>query len=61
MPDGSVHVKSERPERPMEEVRCRTCRVLLCKTAPDSMKSSGVVEIKCRKCDDLNYIMGRPE
>lgn len=47
-------------DRQWEEVRCRTCKRLLCKTTVHPLRPSEIVEIKCAKCDALNYLMGRP-
>jgi len=49
-------------DRRWEEVRCRTCKRLLCKTTVSSpLRGAEAIEIKCAKCDALNYLMGRPE
>jgi phage FluMu protein Com len=47
-------------ERKWEEVRCRSCKRMLCKTTAQPLKPSEMIEIKCVKCDALNYLMGRP-
>lgn len=49
-------------ERTWEEVRCRTCKRLLCKaTVSSPLRPAEAIEIKCRACDALNYLMGPPQ
>jgi hypothetical protein len=64
MPSGgrSEPVTQRLTERQWEEVHCRTCKRLLCKTTGGSpLRSAEAIEIKCAKCNALNYLMGRPE
>ena len=39
-------------------VRCSGCRQLICKQAPDAIRPERFVEIKCAKCNALNYLQG---
>lgn len=43
----------------LRDVRCQRCARLLCKAT--ALHGAQVVEIKCPKCDQFNYLMGRPE
>lgn len=45
----------------LEEVRCQKCNRLLCKRTSQPLRDGEVIEIKCWKCDDMNYLMGGPD
>lgn len=45
----------------LEDVRCQKCNRLLCKRSANPLQAGEVIEIKCWKCDDLNYLMGGPK
>jgi phage FluMu protein Com len=56
-----VHRRDESvTPRTLREVRCG-CGRLLCKTSTQPLRHAGVVEIKCEKCGEMNYLMGGPE
>jgi phage FluMu protein Com len=45
----------------LDEVRCQRCNRLLCKrSSPQPLRNGEVIEIKCWKCDDMNYLVGGP-
>ena len=41
-----------------EEVRCFNCRRLLCRLEPGALRAEHRVEVKCPKCDAMNYGIG---
>lgn len=46
----------------LDDVRCQKCNRLLCKrSSPAPLRDGEVIEIKCWKCDDMNYLVGGPE
>lgn len=45
----------------LRDVRCQKCNRLLCKRSSQPLKDGAVIEIKCWKCDDMNYLMGGPK
>lgn len=47
--------------RTLADVRCQKCNRLLCKRSKRPLRDGEVIEIKCWKCDDMNYLMGGPE
>jgi phage FluMu protein Com len=44
----------------LKEIRCGHCNRLLCKASPQPVREGQTIEIKCWKCDALNYLKGRP-
>lgn len=51
---------STRPvERAWRELHCRDCGRLLLKYTDDPVRQGGMIEIVCRACKALNYLMGR--
>lgn len=46
----------------LEEVRCQSCTKLLCKRSTNAALRPGeLIEIKCAKCNTVNYLMGQPD
>lgn len=45
-------------ELPWESFRCRTCQRLLLKLTAAALAPAAALEVKCRDCKTLNYLMG---
>jgi len=51
----------------LKEIRCsgtfrnEPCGRILCKSTVLPIKPGALVELKCGKCDQVNYIIGGPE
>jgi phage FluMu protein Com len=48
------------PAREFLDVRCPTCRKLLCKVQRGALREDGAVEVKCDKCKKLVYHVQAP-
>jgi len=44
-----------------EDLRCRSCRRLLAKNTRDALRPGAMVELKCKSCNTLNFLVGKPE
>lgn len=42
----------------LEPYRCGGCRRMLMKIDPDALRATKVIEMKCNKCDFVNYLIG---
>lgn len=42
-------------------VRCHKCGRTLAFADADPVRAGKEIEIKCRDCNELNYLLGRPE
>jgi phage FluMu protein Com len=45
-------------EKRLEDVRCRRCHAKLCMATADPLKAQALVQIKCWKCKEMNYLFG---
>lgn len=41
------------------DVRCGKCKRLLARAMPSAVASGKDIEIKCKDCNELNYLQGR--
>jgi phage FluMu protein Com len=48
----------DRPVRTWKDVRCCGCSRLLLKQTPFAVRAGESIEIKCARCNALNYIVG---
>lgn len=55
-------MSESRLDRTYERVCCRNgeCRALLMKATASCLREGGAIEIKCGKCNTMNYLLGRP-
>ena len=53
-------MSDERIDRSYERVCCRNgeCRALLFKATPLCLREGGTIELKCPKCNTMNYLVG---
>ena len=58
--DGRTDAVAKPATRTLNDVRCQGCNRLLCKATTRPVRDGEVIEIKCWKCDQLNYLMGGP-
>lgn len=40
------------------DVRCHACKRLIAKMTPDALRPGGILQVKCRSCDAVNYRVG---
>lgn len=51
----------------LREIRCagtfreKPCGRILFRSTSAPIKAGGMIEIKCGKCEKVNYVIGRPE
>jgi phage FluMu protein Com len=44
--------------RALQPYRCGGCGRMLMKIDPDAVKAGKAIELKCNKCDFMNYLIG---
>ncbi len=42
----------------LQPYRCGGCGRLLMKVEPDALRAHKAIEVKCNKCDYMNYLIG---
>jgi len=50
---------AELREDGLRRIRCATCSKTLAYASPDPVRGGKVVEIKCRDCNAMNYLVGQ--
>jgi phage FluMu protein Com len=50
-----------RLDRTWEPLRCRSCQRKLLMATPASWHADCAIEVKCGRCNQMNYLIGRPE
>lgn len=44
--------------RELTTIRCAQCGRTVCKATKDAVRAGEVIEIKCSRCNQRNYLMG---
>jgi phage FluMu protein Com len=58
MPSGVAAIRDGQL-RQLEAMRCNGCGRMLLRIDAEALKPGKVVEVKCGKCDFMNYRIGR--